>query len=104
MLAFHGLLRSLDAATDHVRFNRDALFHAQPLQQVRNPLLGEDAHQVVFEREIKAGRAGIALASGAPAKLIVDTPRFVALGTQNVQAADGGYVVVLYVGLLLVAV
>jgi len=34
------------------------LFHAQPLQEGADPLLGEDAHQVVFEREIKRDSPG----------------------------------------------
>ena len=49
---------------------------------------GEDPHQVVFERDVEAGRSGIALASGTSAKLIVDAPRFVPLGADDVQAAD----------------
>jgi len=40
------------------------------LQQVGNPLLGEDPHEVVFERKIKARRAGVALTTGATAELI----------------------------------
>ena len=35
----------------------------------------------------KRDRAGVALASGAPAKLVVDAARFVALGADDVQAA-----------------
>ena len=74
------------------------------LQQVRDPLFGEDAHQVIFEREIEAGGTGIALAAGAAAKLVVDAPRFVTFGAENVQAADGGDFVVFFVGLDLVAI
>ena len=103
MLAFDRFLRGLDAAADHLRLDRHALFHAQPLQQLRNPLLREDAHQVIFKREIEARRAGIALPAGASAKLVVDAARFVALRAENVQAADSGDFVVLFVGLLLVA-
>ena len=49
VLGFDGLLRGGDAAGDQPRFDGNAFFHAQTLQQVRNPLLGEDAHQVIFE-------------------------------------------------------
>ena len=104
VLGFDRLLRGVDAARDQPRFDGNALFHAQPLQQVRNPLFGEDAHQVIFEREIEARRAGIALATGAAAKLVVDPPRFVAFGAENVQAADRGDFVVFLVGLRLVAI
>src|SRR5579885_751877 len=54
VLRFDGLLRGLDALGDHARFNGHALFHAEALQQCADPLLGEDAHQVIFEREIEA--------------------------------------------------
>ena len=72
MLAFDRLLRSLDAARDHFRFNGHAFFHPQALKQVRDPLFSEDAHQVIFEREIETRGPGIALASRATAKLIVN--------------------------------
>ena len=71
--------------------------------RVRDPLLGEDAHQVIFEREIEAGRAGIALAAGAATQLVVDAARFVAFGAEDVQSASGDHFVVLSVGLLFVA-
>src|SRR5438552_2346779 len=104
VLAFNRLLRRLDAAGDELRFDGHALFHPQPLKQVRHPLLGEDAHQVIFERKIEARGAGIALATGTPAKLVVDAARLMALSTENVQAPDGGDLIVLYVSLRFVAV
>jgi hypothetical protein len=67
VLRLHRLLRALNALGDHLRLDGHALFHAQPLQQRAHPLLGEDAHQVVFQRKIEARFAGIALASRAPA-------------------------------------
>ena len=89
VLRFNCFLRGLDAAADHLRLDGDAFFHAQALQQGRDPLLGEDAHQVVFERQIETGSAGITLAACTSAKLIVDTPGFVALGAHDVQATRG---------------
>ena len=53
-----------------------------------DPLGAEDAHQVVFEREVEARGAGIALAAGAAAELVVDAARLVALGAEDVQAAE----------------
>ena len=64
-----------------------AFFHAQPLEQVRHPLLGEDAHQVVFQRQIEARCAGIALTAGATTQLVVDAARLVAFGAEDEQAA-----------------
>src|SRR5208337_3078396 len=49
ILRFHGLLRGLDALADHSRLDVGAFFHAQPLHEAGDPILGEDAHQVVLE-------------------------------------------------------
>ena len=47
----------------------------------------EDAHQVVFEREEELRAAGIALAAGAAAQLVVDAPALVALGAEHEEPA-----------------
>ena len=54
-----------------------------------HPVGGEDAHQVVFERQVEARGARVALAAGAAAQLVVDAARFVAFGADDVQAAGG---------------
>ena len=72
--------------------------------RVETHSLREDAHQVVFEREIEARGTGIALAAGAAAKLVVDAAGFVALGAEDVQSAGGDDFGVLGVGLGFVAV
>ena len=87
VLRLDGFLRALDALGDHLGLDGHALFHAQALQQGGDPLLGEDAHEVVFEREVEARLAGIALAAGAAAELVVDAPRLVALGAEDEEAA-----------------
>ncbi len=43
--------------------------------------------QVVFERDEEFRRAGIALAAGAAAQLVVDAPAFVALAADDVEPA-----------------
>ena len=101
VLRFDLLLRALDGLGDHAVLDRHALFHAEPLHQAGDALAAEDAHQVVFERQIEARRAGIALAARAAAQLVVDAARFVALGADDVQAAEADDLVVLGVGLLL---
>ncbi len=40
------------------------------------------------EREVEARGAGVALAAGAAAQLVVDAPGLVALGAEDVQAAE----------------
>ena len=53
---------------------------------MRSP--GEEAHEVVLGRQEEARLAGVALAAGAAAQLVVDAARLVALGAEDVQAAE----------------
>ena len=81
--ALDGFLGGLDAAGDHADLDGDALFHAEALEQGGDPLTSEDAHEVVFEREIEAAGAGVALPAGAAAKLVIDAAGLVALGADE---------------------
>ena len=98
VLRFDGLLRAFDSLGDHARFDGHALFHAEALEQRADPLAREDAHEVVFEREEEARRAGVALTAGAAAKLVVDAAGLVALGAKNEEAAGLDDLVVLEFG------
>ncbi len=85
---FDFLLSAFDAAGDHAAFDRLAFLHAEAGEQVLDPLAGEDPHQVVFEREVEAAAAGIALPAATAAELQVDAAGFVPLGADDVQAAE----------------
>src|SRR5713101_9274667 len=67
--------------------------HLEAVHQLADPLCRrtEDLHQVVFERDEELAGAGVALAARASAKLVVDAPALVALGADDVQAADAGH-------------
>ena len=86
-----------------LRLDRHVLFHAQPQHEVLHALAAENAQQVVLQGEEEARTAGVALAAGASAKLVVDAPGFVPLGGHDVQAAQRDHFVVLLVGLRLEA-
>ncbi len=101
VLRLHLLLRPLDGARHHAVLDRHALFHPQALHQAGDAVGPEDAHQVVFERQIEARRARVALTAGAAAQLVVDAPRLVPLGGDDVQAAEPDDLVVVVVALLL---
>ena len=60
---------------------------AEAVEDLVDPVAGEEAHEVVLGREEEARLAGIALAAGAAAQLVVDAPRLVALGADDEQAA-----------------
>src|ERR1700687_3602869 len=103
ILAFDGFLRSFDSARDHARFDGNTFFHAKALQQVRNPLLGEDPHEGVWERKRDARRAGVALTARASAKLICIAARLVAFRAEDVQPARLDHFLVLTIGVYFVA-
>ena len=54
VLTFNTLLRILDLLGNKSRLDGDAFFHAKALHDSGNAFRGEYAHQVVFERDVKA--------------------------------------------------
>jgi len=72
VLRLYGFLGGLDALGDHARLDGDAFFHAEGLQEGGDPLAGEDAHEIVFERKEEARGAGVTLTAGAATELVVD--------------------------------
>src|SRR5579863_10045482 len=87
VLRFYGFLRVLDAAGDELGLDGHAFGHAQAVHEGLDALAAEDAHEIVFEGEEEARGAGVALAAGTSAQLVVDAAGFVTLSAENVQAA-----------------
>ncbi len=83
-------LRALDRARDHLGFDRSLVGEADHLHHALNALGAEEAHDFIFERDVEARRARIALTAGAAAQLVVDPARFVPFRADDVQAADIG--------------
>ena len=67
--------------------DRLAFLEAEALQHRIHALGAEDAHQIVFERDEEFGRAGIALATGAAAQLVVDAPALMPLAADDEKPA-----------------
>ena len=76
-----------DRAVDDRMLDRLAFRHLEPLHDAAEALAAEDAQQRILERQVEARAAGIALAAGAATQLVVDAPRLVALGADDVQPA-----------------
>ena len=91
------LLSALQRLVDPRMDDRLAFLEPQFAQHRIHALRPEDSHQVVFETEEEPGGAGIALPSRPAPQLVVDTAAFMALRTDDEQAAgvDDGLPVVL---------
>ena len=100
VLCFDGLLRVLDSLADQPRFDRNAFRHAQPVHQRLHALAAENPQQIVLERKEESRRSRIALPSSASSQLIVDAPRLMTLGAENVQSAHRHHFVVFSAALL----
>ena len=88
-------LRGADGVADHLRLDRHVLRDVEAGEEVLDHRGVEQPHQVVAEREVEPRLAGVALAAGPAAQLVVDAPRLVALGAEHVEAAELGHLVVL---------
>ena len=66
---------------------RLALLRAEAAEDAEHAVAGEQADELVLGREVEAALAGVALAAGAAAELVVDAPALVALRAEHVQAA-----------------
>ncbi len=64
---------------------------------------GEQAHELVLEREEEPALARVALAAGPAPELVVDAARLVALAAEHVETAEGADLVALVAALLLEA-
>ena len=78
------------------------LVDAERIHHVLNALRTEQTHQIVLERNIEAGLAGVALTAGTAAQLVVDTAGLVALGAEDIQTASRAHLFRVCVGLRLV--
>ncbi len=81
------LLSHLQALVHPAMRDRLAFLEAERAHHAVHALRTEDAHQVVVEREVELGAAGIALAARTAAQLVVDAAALVALGAEHVKSA-----------------
>ena len=81
----------LDLLREHLGLDRLLLAllagGAEAVEDAVDAVAGEQAHEVVLGGEEEARLAGVALAAGAAAELVVDPPRLVALGADDVEPA-----------------
>ena len=75
------------ALVDHLVFKRGVFLQARPAHYRLDALAAEAPHQVVVQSDVEPRLAGVALASGTPAELVIDAPGLVLLGAENEEAS-----------------
>ena len=81
------LLRLLDLLGEHAGLDRLLVallvVGPEPVEDLVDPVTGEQAHEVILGREEESRLTGVALTTGATAQLVVDASRLVALGAED---------------------
>ena len=80
------LLGILDGLADHAVLQHLALLETHAVHDGSDAVAGEEAHQVVFQRDVEDRRARVTLTSGTATQLTVDASAFVTFRTDNGQA------------------
>ena len=91
VVVFDLALGALDGLADQARLDGLLVGEAHAVHDRGHTVAAEQAHHFVFQRNVEARRPRIALTAGAAAQLIVDAPRFVSFGADDVQAAVLGH-------------
>ena len=81
-------LRANDRLGEHRVLDGVALLHAQLAEHLEGGRSGEHLHEVVLEAQEDAARPHVALAAASAPELVVDPPRLVPLGGDDVQTAE----------------
>jgi hypothetical protein len=72
-------------------FNRLIFGDLKHGHNARDFVPAKNAHQIIFERDIKARRAGISLTTGATTELIVDPARVVTFCPEYMESTGSYY-------------
>ena len=86
--AFDAVLGVFDDVADEAGFQRERIVDLEALHQTADLFAAEEAHQIIFQREVEARGTRITLTGGAAAQLVVDAAGLVAFGADDVQATE----------------
>src|SRR3990167_1276260 len=88
MKTFYFSLSSFKRTTDKTILNRFILRDTETSHHSLYSVGTEHAHQIILERNIKLGLAGISLSPRSTSKLVIDSPRLMTLSAQNKKPTD----------------
>ncbi len=101
VLRFDLRLGGSDRVRHHLGFDRYVIRDVEATQEGIDHVGLEQAHQIVFQRQVELRLTRVALSTRAATQLVVDTSRFMALGGQNIEPAELDHFVVLSLDSLL---
>jgi len=87
VVRFDALLRRFHGPAHERMLDLIPFLHPEALHHGRDPVRSKKPHEFIFHGDKKLGGTRIALASAATAKLVVNAPGFMALGTDHRQPA-----------------
>ena len=81
------LLCGFDGIAERLMLNLLIFGNSQRIKHGNHPLGAKKTHQIIFQGNIKLGLARISLTAGTTAQLVVNTPGFMTLRTNNFKAS-----------------
>ena len=90
VLALDLPLCASDCPRHHLRLDRHIVRNVEPTEERLYHRGIEAAHEFVFQRQVEASLTRVTLTARATTQLVVDPARFVAFGTEDVQATKLG--------------
>ena len=90
VVLFHPALCRFDGFVQPRVLELFAFFEPEPFHDLHDAVGTENTHQIVFQRNIEAGGAGVALACASSAQLTVDTAGVVAGTADHIKTAEFG--------------
>src|ERR1700694_521053 len=86
-MRFYFFLRIFNTLGEDAGFDRRVIIDLKQFHRRPYAVAAEDAHQLVVEAHIEARGAAVTLTACTAAQLVVNAPRLMPLGTDDVQAA-----------------
>ncbi len=88
VMTLYALLRFFKRTRYHLAFDWRCVIDAKRVHHALHAIRSENTHQIIIERHKELRASRIALSASTTTKLIVDTTRFVALCSNDMQATE----------------
>ncbi len=86
--ALHPALGALNGVGHHARLNGHIVLNLQAVHHGGKPFAAKKAHQIVLQGDVEPAFARVSLAAGAAPQLVVNAAALMALGANDIEAAQ----------------